>query len=522
MYRDKRPARHRKSFIIAILTIFIALAVGEALASNYPLEIIQPRAGLDTRNRFYKAYPGIEYNVRVAVIGGAYPFTYSLVSSPPGMTINSNTGTITWPSPSVGGPYTVTARVVDQEATSTTVTWTVTATTSGFLFVDAVNGSRSARYGGTGTGTIDNPFKQIDDWYCTGSDVCQQIGPNNNKTSSTYTGQFIYYRTGTYNVFRSESVRLAMINNAKPLVWLAYPGESPVLDMSAAHMNFYANSNSIALDGLEIKDVDSGGNYLGVVIAAAANNVTIRRNNFHTLPSSPGSNNQSLFFIGADDKGRHWAITENVFSDVGRGYGILGYVADRVLIEDNIFHNITSDLDNAGYPLGMKESCTMWFVRHNTFYNNPHYNIYALFSNTRGPSGNIDISYNVVRSTPGYALNINPAGYTGGAVHAYRNTLVGSVAFSSASSATGPYDAAHNIVVNSSGSPEHIDCTSCTASYMTRTDNLSGTPTNNIVNSSGNLTSAYMQYFGLRGYQTNQTINNDNIPPASPMNLRVQ
>ena len=45
----------------------------DGLASNYPLEILQPEAGLENlveTNRFYKAYPGLEYNVRIGVIGG--------------------------------------------------------------------------------------------------------------------------------------------------------------------------------------------------------------------------------------------------------------------------------------------------------------------------------------------------------------------------------------------------------------------------------------------------------------------
>ena len=68
------------------LLAFIVLSLFSSIsyAAYVPLEIIQPRAGLDTTNRFYKAYPGLEYNVRLAVAGGAYPFQFSLSQAPAG------------------------------------------------------------------------------------------------------------------------------------------------------------------------------------------------------------------------------------------------------------------------------------------------------------------------------------------------------------------------------------------------------------------------------------------------------
>ena len=83
--------------------------------ADYALEIIQPREGLDTTNRFYKQYPAIEYNVRLGVIGGVYDsYVYSLPTSPSGMTIDANTGEITWANPvEAGSPHNITARVTD-------------------------------------------------------------------------------------------------------------------------------------------------------------------------------------------------------------------------------------------------------------------------------------------------------------------------------------------------------------------------------------------------------------------------
>ncbi|MDF1881835.1 hypothetical protein JHD50_11080, partial [Sulfurimonas sp. MAG313] len=73
---------------IGIKFLLLLLSIGLS-AANYPLEIIQPQANLDIKNRFYKAYPGLVYDVRLAVIGGAFPYSFILESGPTGMSIDS-------------------------------------------------------------------------------------------------------------------------------------------------------------------------------------------------------------------------------------------------------------------------------------------------------------------------------------------------------------------------------------------------------------------------------------------------
>ncbi len=92
------------------------------IKANYPIKIIQPQPNLNIKNRFYKAYPGIDYDVRIAVTGGEYPFTYSLTKSPTGMIINKDTGEISWANPTVSNsPYAVSAKVVGKNGASTSV-----------------------------------------------------------------------------------------------------------------------------------------------------------------------------------------------------------------------------------------------------------------------------------------------------------------------------------------------------------------------------------------------------------------
>ena len=171
----------RQLIIVLLLLLYNSISI----AANYSLEIVQPQPNLTTVNRFYKAYPGLVYNVRPAVIGGAYPFTYTLTAYPSGMSINSSTGIISWQNPTTtGSPHAVTVSVRDSEGTVATVSWTITVDSSGFYFVDAVDGKTVAN---GGTGTFANPWKTIEDWYLT-------------KYNTAYQGGFLYFRSGTYTV----------------------------------------------------------------------------------------------------------------------------------------------------------------------------------------------------------------------------------------------------------------------------------------------------------------------------------
>lgn len=225
------------------------LAAGQYEPAVIPLEIIAPRTGLATYYRYYKAYPGILYEVPIVVLGGAAPFKYELTAAPSGMTIGEvlpsdylaagpqQYGLIRWSNPTTSGsPHTVTVKVTDQEGTEVTVSWSLTVTTTGFIFIDSVNGNRSSANGGSGDGTINNPFLGIRDWYAgstggTGS---------NTKSNATYQGFIVYYREGSYRIddaYVEDSQRRMTCGNGKPKVHLGYPGETAEIDYTQAIWN---------------------------------------------------------------------------------------------------------------------------------------------------------------------------------------------------------------------------------------------------------------------------------------------
>src|SRR5688572_3861262 len=103
-----------------LLASFVLVAGAPAFAANYPLELVSPRAvntspaagypAINSENRIFRAYPGMVYNIRAAVIGGAWPYTFTLSNAPAGMTIDSRTGTINWPNPQANASPTITVR----------------------------------------------------------------------------------------------------------------------------------------------------------------------------------------------------------------------------------------------------------------------------------------------------------------------------------------------------------------------------------------------------------------------------
>ena len=250
--------------------LLIILLSGQSFAANYALEIIQPQPNLDTKNRFYKAYPGLEYNVRLAISGGNFPYRFALSNAPQGMTIDKR-GEISWPEPIESStPYQVTATVTDFEGTTKSVSWTITVTTTGFLFVDAINGKTTDQ---GGTGTVENPWKTMKDVY--GGDVYDS------KHSDHYPGSFVYWRKGTYilDAFfeacdTAEGCRIPW-SGRQPIVWLAYPEEKPEINFNSggrdAHIYFYNNIANVYLDGFDF-NINSSSRGKGIAIASDGGN----------------------------------------------------------------------------------------------------------------------------------------------------------------------------------------------------------------------------------------------------------
>lgn len=490
------------TYVFKVIFAFLLLGLlsTQGFAANYPLEIIQPRPNLDTKNRFYKAYPDMEYNVRLAVIAGEFPYRFKLTSAPSGMTIDER-GEITWANPTTSGtPYNVTATVTDAQSSTSSVSWTITVTTSGFRFIDAVNG-KSVLQGGTGT--ISNPWKSMKDMY-EGNDV-------ESKNARSYAGEFLYWRGGTYTMdaykeFATNGDRTPFINDNKPLVWLAYPGENPVFDMSAADLGIFFGGTHTYFDGLEfIMNTPRG---RGITIDSDVSHVTFRRNKLHGITKGfSGGNSSTLMIARGSSAGSYYSFQDNEMYDVNVGYGILGYNARKVLVENNVFHNI------GDHPIGPKEGTQMWFIRSNTLYNNPWHSINITYSGSNGIlSGDIEISFNLVKAGGGQ-IDINSNQFANGLpVYIFRNTFMDEARQARTTSTNGIFYWDKNVIVNETSFPDKIERWKIEdPARVVVTDNLTGSKVDNIVDSQGLLTADYTAFIGSRGHEI------DNRRPLPPV-----
>lgn len=538
-------------FILLAVVLFVgALLFYEPVAhsANIPLEIIQPRPVFTNNNRFSYAHPGIEYNVKIAVIGGTWPFTYSIdsIAGDPGLTqptIDPGTGVLSWPaawSSTTATTLNITVKVVDFEGTPKSVTWRVNQNTSLFIFVDSINGTKSSCNGGNNSsGSSTQPYKTIADWYCGSTFAAKHTTANANK--------LVYYRTGTYvnDAYHEsqQSETLSLVNLEKPVIHMAYPGETANLDMSTGGWLCEANCTNMYIDGFNVINIAPVPPFTNSIFAfllesgstsPGSLNRTVRRNTFNGTPAknSNGQNPSLIFFSESNISPAVWgayaSATENRFLNIQNAYTILMYTLYKALIADNF---VDVQYDTTGFGLshgfGLKVCNQMVSIRNNEMRHigtaaypdaDALESLYtsALNGNTCSNAGltgtsNIDYSFNKVISSYGHSLNINSGVVdVGGPVWINRNTFTSSTFTHRVTPTNGPFYWYNNVIVNNYTFPSHVNCTDgCTdltrlliPVVPTTNGNLTGVPADNIVDVNGELTANYLQYRGIKGHST--------------------
>lgn len=473
------------------------------------LELISPIASgtgtpaMHSGHRIYKAYPGIAYNIRCVVTGGSYPYTFALTNAPSGMTINANTGEINWPSPTTGqSGANPTVTVTDAESTQVQGSWTIAVTTSGFKFIDAVNGTALPN----GTGTLANPIRTL-------ADV---------KNGGATFSDILYFRAGNYTLGGDTPGSGASLNGAgylnlgfddsggtgRPMTWIAYPGESPNIDFRNG-LNTYGSVNgpfdapyikltgpNIYIDGLTISNDRTKSFELDCTTRRAP---VIR--NVTALNGGSGSDgsNSAFFMLTANASGPSYglAIQDCDFGEAQHN-AIKSYSMTKSVIEDNQF------TDNDG--VAQKAGVSLYTVRRNTFTTcnycvTGNMNVYG--AETTGG----EVCYNLMLNPVNHCLAIgNGKISTIGQTNVYRNTFVGPVWVQNLVTADGPYVFRHNVKINSDGAQTPwaniVDTSISDASRVTIDDDLNGAAADNIVNASGLLQGAYRTtYLGTRGHE---------------------
>lgn len=532
------------------LAIFVAgfsvpiTFVQAAEVAVYPLQILQPQANLTTHSRYYKAYPGLLYKVPVGVFGGAYPFTYSLTSAPSGMTIDSK-GIISWPNPTTAGsPHSVTVSVTDAAGTTVTRSWTITVTTQGFIFVDGTNGTHAQGYGcsaNCGTGTIDNPFKSMNDFY-QASSAMVNAATDNSWRNSNFVNYFVYWRAGTYGLeggFQpmTGGQQFAMIyrGNSKPHVWLAYPGETVVIDHATnpgTNGAFFdardGTSTDFYVQGITFRNMRNHAWRIG-----GYDNHVFFENRFENLgPGHDGDNSSFLMWTRyAPLYSDNAFIKDNIFDRLDVGAFIKTYSMRYGIIEGNVFTN-RGVTGNSLEGIALKNDTRYMDIRGNSFDGN--FGDGAINGNWNA-SGDFEIRFNKVLNAPSQTFSSEAGGYTiqmnhdtaAGPAYVHRNTFEGTVLVKFGNSGDGPFRIYDNVIVNENSGNRVSLYSVADPSVVLAENNLVGGAASNIIDANGNLTASYASYVGSRGYQLGSSgassapniptgTSGTNTPPASP------
>lgn len=405
-----------------------------------------------------RAYPGVEFNMRPAVIGGTWPYQFALRVAPPGMRIDGRTGTITWLAPQSDGEVQVAVSVVDQAGRKAEQAFSVNVGRTGFFFVSPTGDDANP-------GTFEQPWRTV-------VRAAQAVADPALAT--------LYLRSGTYPVEvpaaeGKTNRNVLRITDTSPRRWMAWPGERPVIDlgfteavwkrtlaelmaeadaasaadpakaeadpkkrysrvttMNHGHRVFIdKGTDDLLFDGLEVQNANY---YMFVMWHGQRRGLTWRRCHLHHMYADGGENPSFIFGYAAERayerrpgmEGRskeeacpfgrrpqaqpylNTVVQECTFSDRpydtfkqdGHGGGITWYTTQGSLIEDNRFermqHGVTiSDKDNG------------W---ENTYRNNlflGDFNISA-----QGCADGIDIHHNYIAGTvtlgkqPGWVRNI--------------------------------------------------------------------------------------------------------------------
>ena len=338
-----------------------------------------------------RAYPGIEYNIRLGVIGGSSRYTFALDAAPPGMAISSN-GTVTWtPAAALNGQsFPVTYRVTDSKGQVVTQSFTISVTTSGFYFVSTTGNDT------TGSGTLQSPWATI-----------------NKGLSSGATGDTVYVRAGTY-------VQKWTFVSGKANRIVAFPGEKPIADFNFEKGPGIQN-NGTTVDGFEIRNIV----FKAFQVGGRKDNLVLRRNHMHDLYDEYIKKNPSFIFFWGGGQYSNVIIQDNVFHDLfDRGSGLHGDTTADYHANSTTWYGVVYSLyeNNEAYNIdggGMmvKAECLQNTIRGNYTHNVHEYGI-NVWTNSSG----VEVSYNIIAVNP---LNVGKTFAYIRNVDAHHNTFYG-------------------------------------------------------------------------------------------------
>jgi len=363
------------------LILFAGILHCRAEAADDDLRYLQPEdAPAFSQPQFItlpppRAFPGALYETRAAVTGGTWPYCFELRTAPAGMQLDPASGAIAWQAPGQPEVAQVTLLVRDQTGRQAEQSFQIEVTAKGFYFVSPTGDDANP-------GTFDQPWETL-------MRAVEDIPEADIST--------LYLRGGDYAVVvppkdSSKRANTLVISSQSPRRWVAWPGEKPVIDLGWSEAQWTAaleferglhgdkgttknygyrieigrGIDDLLFDGLEVKNAAY---FMFIMYDGNRSRLTWRRCKLHHLYGDYFENPSFIFGYAPDrqyeklqpgETGRfpfgkrpiakpyrNIVIQECSFSDrpysSTRGWhggGIVMYVWEGALIEDNLFERI--------------------------------------------------------------------------------------------------------------------------------------------------------------------------------------
>jgi hypothetical protein len=478
------------------------------------LYAVYPRPDAETstyarhRKAYYDGTNPIQYEVKLGVQFGGWPYWYELIDGPSGMTVgelygDADYGCVRWtPSGDVTND-TVTVRVHDQDGNSLDVTWTVStsSSTADFMFVSPTGNDT------TGTGSISAPFLTLS----------KLFGATEGTT--TYPNRIVYMRAGTYAAYTQGSYGFRMYQGRTPTALIGYPGESVEIDMGTAGsictINFSTGAHDLFFKNITFIDHPTSTNYYAIRGGELQHRITFDDLHFpDAYRGSAADNNSSSIYFNSSGSGyrNHIFLTDcsetnrGVTGGGGNSWGLTcQFTTNRVLVQ------YCTDTGNT-----QQRGCYMKA-------SNANVELRELFHkfSSGGPviltglqvDGGLDQGPFLYRhnklaasSTSGYALAADESQAASGGTrikqhYFVRNSCYGRISMNGPATGThGPYVVAENVINAANNSIQRNYANNTLGNYVTSTDNVGGT--SGWLNATTiELEAAHLDVLGTRGAQ---------------------
>jgi hypothetical protein len=214
-------------------------------------------SGLESTFRPFRAYPGIPYTCPVTWWGGSFPIAdVDLTNAPAGMVAEQYTMAsgeqgwqIRWPNPTSTASN-IGITITDSLGATATGEWDIEVTTTGFFFLDSVNGNNA------NAGTLAAPWQTLA-----------------HARTNTTGYSFLYFRTGTYTIVETSGTntgddQMEWTTSTSATNWIGYPGETATITHGGGayapmlRFNETGAEAAVWIENLHFEDGDEFGIYL--------------------------------------------------------------------------------------------------------------------------------------------------------------------------------------------------------------------------------------------------------------------